>query len=87
MTKQTSILPFPFQCAHVALHQHPQCGGGCRKEGEAVQPVTSVFGRAAQDLHDLPAAFSTTNDSAPVQHGLVTHTYYSVIVVIFCSYT
>lgn len=71
----------------MALHQHPQRGGGCRKEGEAVQPFAFVFGRAAQDLHDLPAALSTADDSAPVQQGLVTHILLSVIVETFCSYT
>lgn len=86
-SRRPTLVPFFFQCAHVAVHQHPQRGGGCRKEGEAVQPVASVFGRAAQDLYDLPAALSTADDSAPVQRGLVTHILLSVIVAIFRSYT
>lgn len=59
-------MPFSFQRAHVALHQHPRCGGGRGEKGEAVHPVASVFGRAAQGLHDLPAALSRADDSAPV---------------------
>lgn len=63
------------QCADVAIYQHPQCGGGCREEGETVQLVSAVSRRSAQDLHNLPAAISRQDDPAPLQHGLEVHSF------------
>lgn len=71
------------QRADVALHQHPQRGGGGGEEGEALQPVSAVSGRSAEDLHDLPAALSRQDGPAPVQHGLDTHSFQTVKVGTF----
>lgn len=58
------------QCADVALHEHPQCGGGGREEGEAVQLVPALFGWSAQDLHNLPTALPGEDDTTFFCYGL-----------------
>lgn len=74
-----SLQPSSRQRADVALHQHPQRGGGRRQEREALQHLPAVPGRSAENLYHLPREISREDVPAALQNGSDTRTHTHLI--------